>query len=64
MKQIKMIEQKPSFLDAVFWEYPSTKTHARIQAYFFSTLFLVGIIYWIGFFNSGKVSLRIYPKIQ
>ncbi len=59
-----MIEQKPSFLDAVFWEYPSTKTHARIQAYFFSTLFLVGIIYWIGFFNSGKVSLNAFDWVK
>jgi hypothetical protein len=59
-----MTERKPSLLGAIIWEHPITKIHARIRIYFFATLFLVGIIYWIGFFNSGALSLNAYDWVK
>lgn len=49
-----------SFINDVFWGYAKSKTHARIQLYFCVTLFLVGIVYWISFFDSGNLSFSAY----
>lgn len=51
------IEQAQSLLDTVFWEHPKTPTHIRLRAYLFLTLFVIGVIYWVGFFSSGNLSL-------
>ncbi len=52
-----LLEQAQSLIDAVFWGSAKTPTHVRLRAYLFLTLFVIGIIYWIGFFSSGNLSL-------
>lgn len=59
-----MIEKIKSFLDHVFWGYPKTSIHIRMQSVFFIILFFSGVIYWVYFFNSGILSLTAYDWIK
>lgn len=44
----------------ITWEYPKPKAYMRIQWYFFITLFIIGVLFWIGFLHSDDSLLTAY----
>jgi hypothetical protein len=57
-------EKTQPFLSHVLWERPKTKAHLRVQAYFLTALFLIGIVYWVGFFRSGNLLLTTHDWVK
>jgi len=56
MKVLK--EQAQVLIDTVFWGHLTTRANLRLRIYFFLTLFIIGIVYWVGFFSSGSLLLN------
>ena len=51
------------FLHNSLFRYPETRAQYRVRSSLFATLFLIGIVHWIGFFNSGDLSLLAYDWV-
>jgi hypothetical protein len=59
-----LIEQLQSLLNTVLLGYPKARNHLRLRTYFLLTLFIIGVIYWVGFFGSGNLLLNTNDWIK
>lgn len=51
------------FLEHVLFRNPKTRGHSRVRSYLLLTLFLLGIVHWVGFFHAGNLSLVAYDWV-
>ena len=52
-----------TFFEHVLFRYPKTRAHYWVRSSFFITLFLIGIVHWVAFFNAGDLSLVAYDWV-